>query len=587
MPNSRQNQNPDNVAGGESRIRLDRLTWERWRNALSAFLGSAEAGPRAKMMFAALLGLLLAINALNVVNSYVGRDFMTAIEQRSMSGFVTMAFVYIGVFAASTVAAVVYRFIEERLGLFWRDWLTRRLMERYLQGGTYYWMREHTDIANPDQRIADDVRTFAVSTLSLTLVLLNTTFTIVAFAGVLWSISPLLFATAVGYAALGSGLTVLFGRPLIWLNYNQADREASLRADLIHLRENGESIAVLHQEDSIGARLMRRVDDLVANMKRIIAVNRNLGFFTTGYNYLIQIIPVLIVAPLFIRGQAEFGVISQSAMAFSHLIGAFSLIVVQFQQISSYAVVLARLSMLVDSVDQATAHSAGGIEIEDTGSQLAWLGLSLQSRHGDSTLLRSLTLAIEPGTRVLVNGPNEAARVALFRASAGLWKAGAGRIVRPSAGQILFVQERPYLPPGTLREALLRTDHEHDVDDARIGTALRAVGVEAAVALAGGLDVERDWEDALSLADQQRISFARVLLTAPRFAVLEGPGTLLGTAAAERLLDEIRARSITAVTFASDDALASHHDIRLVLGDEGTWGTQPIRADSEAPASAR
>jgi vitamin B12/bleomycin/antimicrobial peptide transport system ATP-binding/permease protein len=581
MASSTQNQNPEQLASDQERIRLDRLTWERWRTAVSSFAGSSDAGVRAKALFAALFGLLLAINGLNVVNSYVGRDFMTAIEQRSMSRFVAMAAMYVGVFAVSTVAAVVYRFTEERLALLWRDWLTRRLMGRYLQDGTYYWLREQSDIANADQRIADDVRAFATTTLSLTLVLLNTTFTIVAFAGVMWSISPLLFGAAVAYAALGSGLTVLFGRPLIWLNYNQADREASLRADLIHLRENAESVAVLRREGRIGARLMRRVDDLVANTKRIIAVNRNLGFFTTGYNYLIQIIPALIVAPLFIRGEAEFGVISQSSMAFSHLLGAFSLIVVQFQQISGYAVVLARLSALGESIEQATARSAGGIDLDDSGSQLEWQGLSLRSRRDDGALLQSLTLAIAPGTRVLVNGPNEAARVSLFRASAGLWKAGTGRIVRPSPGQILFVQERPYLPPGTLRDAVLRTAHEQDVDDARIGAALRAVGVEEVVDRAGGLGVERDWDDALSLADQQRISFARVLLAAPRFAVLEGPGTLLGAEAAARFLEELRTRSITAVTFASDDALAAHHDIRLVLETDGTWGMQPIRTESK------
>jgi putative ATP-binding cassette transporter len=203
----------------------------------------------------------------------------------------------------------------------------------------------------------------------------------------------------------------------------------------------------------------------------------------------------------------------------------------------------------------------------------------LRSRRDDGVLLKALTLAIAPGTRVLVSGPNEGARTALFRASAGLWKAGAGRIVRPSPDQILFVQERPYLPPGTLRDALLRTAHEHDVDDARISAALRAVGVDEAVARAGGLSVERDWDDMLSLADQQRISFARVLLAAPRFAVLEGPGTLLGADAAARFLGELATRSITAVTFASDDALAAHHDIRLVLGTDGTWRTQATRTE--------
>jgi putative ATP-binding cassette transporter len=540
------------------------------------FVRSPDVGKRAKWLGAALLTLLVTINSFNVVNSYVGRDFMTAIEERSMSGFVGMAVLYVGVFGLSTVAAVLLRFAEERLALLWRDWLTRQLVTLYLQGGNYYWLREQ-GVTNPDQRISDDVRVFTATTISLMLVVLNTTFTIVAFAGVMWSISPLLFGVAVAYAALGSGLTVLFGRPLIWLNYSQADREASLRGDLVHLRENAESVAVLHREGRIGARLQRRVDELVANARRIVEVNRNLGYFTTGYNYLIQIIPVLIVAPLFIRGDAEFGVITQSAMAFSHLLGAFSLIVTQFQQISGYAVVVARLSALAGSIEQVMTRSPGGIEIDDGGTQLAWQGLSLRSRReGGGPLLQSLSVAVAPGSHVLVTGQNEGARVALFRASAGLWRAGEGRIVRPPPGSILFVPERPYLPPGTLREALLRTGQERDGDDTRINAVLRAVGIEEMVARAGGLNVQGDWGDVLSLADQQRIAMARVLLAAPRFALLEAPGTLLGTDTAARLLGLLEQRSITVVTFASDESLAAYHDLRLKLDLGGTWSMQPL-----------
>jgi putative ATP-binding cassette transporter len=270
----------------ERGLPLDGFTWKSWRNAVHTFT-ACELGGAAKALFASLLALLLAINGLNVVNSYVGRDFMTAIEQRDLPRFIAKALLYIGVFGASTVAAVVYSFTEQRLGLLWRERLTRQLIARYFQDRAYYWLREHPEVANADQRIADDVRTFTTMTLSLALVLLNATFTIVAFSGVLWSISESLFVAAVLYAALGSGLTILLGRPLIRLNYSQADREASFRAELVHLRENAESVALQGREDQLGARLQRRVDDIVVNAKRIIAVNRNLGFFTTGYNYMI------------------------------------------------------------------------------------------------------------------------------------------------------------------------------------------------------------------------------------------------------------------------------------------------------------
>src|SRR5262249_19718754 len=149
-----------------------------------------------------------------------------------------------------------------------------------------------------------------------------------------------------GYAALGTLMTVLLGGPLVRLNYRQSDREADFRAALIHVRENSESVALSHGEGRLRARLLNRIDELVGNFRQITSVNRNLGFFTRVYNYLIQIIPALIVAPRFIRGEVEFGVITQSAIAFAQLLAALSLIINQFGSISSFAAVVARLSAL-------------------------------------------------------------------------------------------------------------------------------------------------------------------------------------------------------------------------------------------------
>jgi putative ATP-binding cassette transporter len=561
------------------RIPLDRQAWARWGRVVRAFVQSPDAGARAKALLAALLVLLVAVNGLNVVNSYVGRDFMTAIEQRDSPGFLRMAAIYVGVFALSTAVAVFYHYIEEHLALLWRDWFTRDLVDTYLQDATYYWLRE-SEIENPDQRITDDVKAFTTTTLSLGLILANNAFTILAFSSVLWSISPTLFGVAVAYAALGSVLTVVFGRSLLWLNYRQSDREAALRAGLVHVRENADSVAALRRDAHLGTRLRRRIVDVVENASRIIGINRNVGFFTTGYNYLIQIIPVLIVAPLFMRGEAAFGVITQSAMAFAHLIGAFSLIVTQFQQISSYAVVLARLSSLSERMEQTRSQAGRGIQTRpDDAALLAWQALCLRSRRDGHVLLQPLTFAVRPQTHVLVTGPNEAARVALFRASAGLWRAGEGRIVRPPNGAIMFLPERTYLPPGTLREALVRAPGPRGADEARIAAMLRAVGAEETVAAAGGLDVEHDWDDALSLADQERLLFARILLASPRIAVLERPGVLVGSAEAARLIGLLAERGITVVTFAPDDALADCHDQRLFLQADQTWSIQAMRRE--------
>jgi vitamin B12/bleomycin/antimicrobial peptide transport system ATP-binding/permease protein len=297
----------------------------------------SDVGRKAKLIFAALVLLLLAANALNVANSFVGRNFMTAIADRDMPGFIRQAFTYVGVFAALTLVAVISRFGEERLGLLWRDTMTRGIVRRYLADGNY--QKVSGAVANPDQRISEDVRAFNVTSLSFTLMGLNSAFTIAAFSEVLWTISPLLFGVAVLYAAGGSLFTIVLGRPLIRLNYDQLDKEAGFRSELIHVRDNSEAIMQARYEESQTARLLSRLDDLVANFRKITSINRNVGFFTTGYNWLIQIIPALIIAPAFIEGKVEFGVITQSAMAFAALVAAFSLIVTQFQSLSSFAAV--------------------------------------------------------------------------------------------------------------------------------------------------------------------------------------------------------------------------------------------------------
>ena len=314
---------------------------------------SSEVGWEAKLMFAGLVALLCGANGLNVVNSYVGRNFMTAIADRDKADFIRQALFYIGVFAGSTVVAVIARFTEERLGLLWREFLTRRAVRLYLADGTYYRLNVSGELAHPDQRIAEDVRAFTVTTLSFILMMLNSSLTMVAFSGVLWSISPLLYIVAVLYATCGSYLTIALGRPLIKLNYDQLDKEASFRSGLIHVRENAESIMLAHREGRQTASLLHQLDELVANFRQITSINRNVGFFTTGYNWLIQIIPALIVAPAFINGDIAFGVITQSAMAFSTLVAAFSLIVTQFQSLSNFAAVVARLSSLMEAVEKS------------------------------------------------------------------------------------------------------------------------------------------------------------------------------------------------------------------------------------------
>ena len=538
---------------------------------------------------------MLGVNGLSVVSSYVGRDFITAIELRNMPGFIGYATLYVSVFAASTVAAVVYRYAEEKLGLLWREWLTRRLVTLYLENRIYYHLSAMEQVANPDQRIADDVRAYTSTTLSFILIVLNAAFAVIAFSSVLWSISPLLFAVAALYSILGSLIAIALGRPLARLNYDQSDKEANLRTELIHLRDCADSIALMHREEHFRLRVLRRVGELSSNFGRIIAVNRNLGFFATGYNYLIQIIPALIVAPLFIRGKVEFGVITQSAIAFSHIVGAFSLIVTQFQSISLYVAVIARVSALGESMQQAgTARGAPDIatlcdiclpatnevagesknsciDFRECGGRITYEQLSLRSPEGDVALLKELSLSVPNGARVLVTGTNEAAKAALFRATAGMWSTGTGRIYRPPSDEVFFIPERPYLPPGTLRQLLLRTTQPSAIADESILTVMRDLDIGSVVARVGGLDVERNWSDILTPAERQLAEFTRLLLEKPPFAFIARPLSVLNAQQAHDFMQLLSDLSISYIIFGGDSYDKANYDAVLEIFENGDW----------------
>jgi vitamin B12/bleomycin/antimicrobial peptide transport system ATP-binding/permease protein len=558
-----------NRSTSEQPVVFDRLTVRRFVRAIKEFLTS-EVRWQARGLFALLIAFALTVNGLNVVNSYVGRDFMTAIAHRDQTGFLRQAILYVGVFAGSTVVVVLYRFTEERLGLFWRVWLTQRIIRRYCANRTYFHLKESAAVANPDQRIADDVRAFTATTLTFTLMIMNGALAVLSFSGVLWTISPLLFGVAIGYAVLGTLATIYLGRPLIGLNYRQSDREAGFRSELIHIGENAESIALLRHEGRLTARLLRRIDDFEDNFRRIISVSRNLGFFTNGYNYLVPIIPILIVAPLFIRGKVELGVVTQSAMAFAQLLGAFSLIVNQFQSISSFAAVIARLSALVGAVENPPSARTA-ITVVGADGRLAYEGLTLFSPEGSREVLKNLTVDIRRGTRVMVVGPNETARTALFRATAGIWPAGRGTLLRPPLDLIFFLPQRPYLPPGTLRDLLLRTGQEQVITDGQITTALRDLGGDSLLARAGSLDRERDWSAILSLGEQQLLALTRLILARPAFAMLDRVTAALKPAQVRQALRRLDENSVTYITLAEDAELVELFDALLEIDADGGW----------------
>jgi vitamin B12/bleomycin/antimicrobial peptide transport system ATP-binding/permease protein len=337
------------------------------------------------------------------------------------------------------------------------------------------------------------------------------------------------------------------------------------------------------REGRLTGRLLRRLDDLLANMRRIIGINRNLGFFTTGYNWMIQIIPALIVAPAFIRGEIEFGVITQSASAFMLLVGAFSLIITQFQSISNFTAVVLRLDSMMEAVEKTPSSEDSGIEIINEDGRVAYEHLTLLSPQDGQVLIKDFSISIPSGTRVLISGSNEAGKVALFKATAGLAARGQGRIIRPAEDNMHFLAERPYLPPGTLREALVRTSLDAEISDDRLLSLLKELNLEAVQARANGLDTDQDWGTLLSLWEQQLLAFIHIFLDAPSFVFLDRPGTALRPDQVRKILELFSEHSITYLTVGKADDEIELYDAVLEINEQGEWAWRQLKGGRITP----
>jgi putative ATP-binding cassette transporter len=558
----------------KSRIRT---ALSRLRLILRLFFLS-EAGWLGVGLLAVLVALVLVVKGLDIRNSYVWADLITSATERKADLICRLALLYAVVYAGSAIAATFLRFTEELLGLRWRDWLTHHLTDRYLASRAYYRIKESGQLDNPDQRISEDVKTFTTNALSILLILTNATVALLGFAGVLWSITPLLLAGAVGYAAFGTLTTILLGRRLVGLDVQQFKKEADFRYELVRLRENAGPVALLQGEEREKGRLCRQIAHVLTNFRVIIGVNRNLRYFTTWYSYMTQLIPILITVPLYIRGEIEFGQVMQAQVGFNFVLDAFSLLVKEFQSLTTFAAVVERLGAFYEATQPQSGPEKSSIEIVEENSRLAYEGLTLAAVDDSRLLVADLSLELPRGKRLLILGPDGPGRTALMRATAGLWKVGQGRIMRPPLRQMMFLPQQPYLTLGSLRDQLLyAVPPSVHVTQEQLLALLHDVKLEGILERTGGLDTEqRDWTSILSLGEQQSLAFARLLLARPNVAFLDEAFSALPPERVSHLYEQLSETVTTYISTASGSQLLEYHDQLLQLHSDGTWTTSDL-----------
>ena len=350
------------------------------------FNGGAKR--QARLWLGALLGLCCAVGVVQVFLSYATRDFYTALAQRDHAGWVRGLWKYVAIAFLSVPIGVFYRYSQERLSLAWRRWLTQTLIKRYFFNRAYYRIRASESVDNPDQRIAEDAKLFTTGVLGFFLVIVNSVVTLVGFLGVLWTVSGRLVVVLFLSATVGTVVSMLFGRRLVGLYFNQYQKEATFRYGLVRVRDAAESIAFFRGEKREHRDLIERFQAVLENTLWTIGWTRNLGFFTNGYNYLAVIIPGLIVGPMFISGAVEFGVVTQSEAAFGAVLAAVSIIIAQIEGLSSFTAGIRRLGDLWDNLDEFDAEDAREAEeaksaVNEEALHLKLDDLSVQTPGGE------------------------------------------------------------------------------------------------------------------------------------------------------------------------------------------------------------
>ena len=556
-----------------------------WRLAVPYFR-SDDRWP-GRILLAAVIAIELSLVGIQVILNQWYNRFYNTLQDRNWEAFVSAILFFCVLAAVYTVLAVYQLYLNQWLQIRWRRWMTRTYLRQWLSSANHYRMQLLGDAAdNPDQRIADDLQLFVQYTLTIGIGVLNAVVTLGSFIVILWTLSahaPLtlfganfnipgyLVWAALIYAAIGTVLTHLIGKPLISLNFQQQRFEADFRFNLVRTRENAEQIAALGGEAAEREHHLARFGSVVGNWYSLMQRQKQLTFFTQSYTQASVIFPYIVVSPAYFSGAMQLGGLMQTASAFNSVQNALSYFITAYRQIAEWRAVVVRLTGFREAIaaGHAVAVTPPVVELVTDKADRPFAIERLNVRLPDGTpIVAAEHVAFPSGESVLVTGPSGAGKSTFLRAISGIWPFGSGRVSVPEGAKVMLVPQRPYFPLATLADAVAYPAKHGVFDEARIAEALIAVGLPQ---LVSRLDEQAHWNRMLSQGEQQRLAIARALLHAPDYLFLDEATAALderAEAALYRLLQE-RLNRATIVSIGHRSTLNAFHRRRVEVVPDG------------------
>ncbi|MBX9590581.1 MAG: ABC transporter ATP-binding protein/permease [Hyphomonadaceae bacterium] len=553
---------------------------ERERLELWGYSVTVKESWIARSVLAVIIVLsLLVVYISKEINAWNAR-FFNALQDKNVDAF-QLELIYWAVLAAFFIIALVYRaWLMQLLTIRWRRWLSEVYFRDWLAERTYYRMEltgQGTD--NPEQRIEQDVNTFATQTLEITLGLLLQVLTFATFAVVLWNLSgsfvlPIfgglsipgyMMWAALLYALIGSLATYLIGRPLVGINFALERYNADFRYRMVRIRENAESIALYRGEPDEQRSLRGAFARIYGTWWSFMKYTKRLSWLTSFYGQAAAIFPILVAAPQYFAGRIQLGTLTQTADAFAQVQQSLSWFVDTYPRLAAWKAVVDRLTTFGEAMAKAkAAQRDSAFQVQPRPQpDVSLQAVEVQLPNG-APLLEDVNVTLQRGQSTVVRGPSGSGKTTLFRVLAGLWPFGRGRIATPQDARVLFLPQKPYLPIGTLKDVLCYPDQPDTHTDAQCAEVLDACGLSH---LVSRLAEAANWSLVLSGGEQQRIAFARALLYRPEWLFLDEASSALDEAAERKMYELVKRRlpATTLVSVAHRQSVAAFHERQLVI----------------------